>query len=294
MIERAVREGTVSVEPGPLSVEEGLGDFTRGLEGRTRVPGDQVQRFLHCSDDELRRQIRVIEEVVQRLAGLLGHEEDDIGELLRSLDPRVFSRDYDWRGLVGRLKKTGHRYNGHKRVALSKYLSYLQNRRDLLRLIRDTRASGRDLGRAISEAGYAPPEGVGARETGAFDTPAGDLQSMASDRYRRIPKRQAVEITLEPGSPVDLVLASYGFRLVRGAELQLMDEYGRTHFLTGVHMTVGRHHSNDVVVSSELREVSRFHLVIDWWGGDRVRLTDLSTLGTFLTPEVFAEARLLD
>lgn len=126
--------------------------------------------------------------------------------------------------------------------------------------------------------------------TDAFGRPARLLHPMASDQYRRLPENHTIAVTLSPDDKLEIYLASYRFELKRsGNSLHLIDDNGKEHIIVAGTSTIGRRSNNDVVTDTNLTDISRCHLMVEWSGGDDVRLTDLSTLGTFVPPEYITD-----
>jgi hypothetical protein len=143
---------------------------------------------------------------------------------------------------------------------------------------RDDRAPGSSL------------DGADPRETDLFDRPARLMQPMVADNLKRLPNNRTVDVTVpDDGVGLRVYLASHRFLLrVTRNHIQLEDDSGRVHLLYEGTSSVGRHTENDLVVDPGYTEVSRFHLLIDWDGGDVVSLTDTSTLGTFVEPRALS------
>lgn len=278
-----------------------LEEFRKSLEARTRVPPERILEFLAMSDVELIQQSRVIGRIERRFSGILTRVDRDsvtIAGFLRALDIRVFTRDHKWRNIIAALNQRGLDYDDYRRLALERYLEYLRFRREILMFIHRRRA---ERAESVPER---PSEGKprhldtlqmtsilpgDARDTDAFKRPASQLQPMASDKFVRLPRNETVDVTLAPRELLDLFLAAHRFTLsIVGGDLQLVDEQGVTYFLPQGQRTLGRHARNDIIVDTDYREISRFHLVIEWQGGNTVQLTDISTLGTFLAPEYVA------
>lgn len=123
-------------------------------------------------------------------------------------------------------------------------------------------------------------------ETRAFDHAVRGLGRMGSDQYQRLPHNRTVTIDLARGERMELWLASYRYVLqLAKSSLQLIDAKGKVHLVFQGTSTVGRRGNNDLVTERDMGDISREHLIIDWEGGESVRLTDLSSLGTFVPPD---------
>ncbi len=265
--------------------------FEENLSQRTKVPPERIVEFLSCSNAELEQQARVIEEVERRFAILLDRcekEPDNLGPFMRALDPKAFSRDHDWRSLVLALSRQGAGYELHKRVALTKYLEYLSFRKELLNFICSRRKQPRQGGKLAREMRKAlgqPDEASAAslKETDAFGMTRVAAMPMASDKYVRLPERQTVRMKLRTGESLQVFLASHRFVVrARAEELELVDERGVSHRLPAGRSSIGRHVDNDVMLDSGYQEISRFHLIIEREEPATLRVTDISSFGTFV------------
>lgn len=247
--------------------------FAAALDARTRVPAERVAEFLDSSDLELAQQFDLLTEVEAQLAEvaeLLNGDEEAGPRALAAVDPHVFTRDHGWREIVLTLLAPPGAPVAYLRAAVAKYRDYLRFRRELVQFIRERRES----------AAHAVLE-----DTSVFDRPASEVTPMASDRFVRLPRGAPVRFALEPGQTLDLMLASHALRIDRAAEqLALVDPAGRVLPLGRGRVRIGRDPENDLVLDGELQEVSRFHLVVEWQGGAELAVTDLSTLGSFVSP----------
>ncbi len=268
-----------------------LNAFEANLSQRTKVPPERIVEFLSCSNAELEQQARVIEEVERRFTTLLDRCEkqpDNLGPFMRALDPKAFSRDHDWRSLVQALSRQGAGYEIHKRVALSKYLEYLSFRKELLNFICSRRKQPGQVGKLAGDMGKAlggPDERAAAslKQTDAFGMTRVAAMPMASDKYARLPEKETVRLKLRKGESLLVFLASHRFELkVREEELELVEERGVSHHLPSSRSSIGRHIDNDVMLDSRYQEISRFHLIIERQEPATLRLTDISSFGTFV------------
>lgn len=267
-----------------------LEEFEDSLSQRTKVPPERIVEFLSCSNAELEEQARVIEEVQRRFSTLLERCEADprnISPFMRAMDPKAFSRDHDWRDLVQELNQDRAGREEFKHMALTKYLEYLSFRKELLQFIRTRRASPDQLSKAAEDVGLAltpdPQVLAGAlKETDAFGMTRAVCMPMASDEYTKLPEKATVEFSLGEGEAVELLLASHRFELRGGPDACLVDEWGVAYHLPEGRTSVGRHIDNDIMLDPRYQEVSRFHILIDREEPDIIRLTDLSSFGTFM------------
>lgn len=282
-------------QPGasvPRLIVDKLADFDASLQTKVKVPPERIVEFLCCSDVDLEQQIRIAVRVERRLKALLNRVEREsasVGEYLDALDLRVFSRDHDWRGIVGEVAKRSPDSDVLKGLVLRRYLEYLRFRKQLLSFIlerRFKRPHSKVEELQLRDSGEFNSDQADLKETDIFQRPARLLHSMASDKFVRLPKDETVAVSLGTAKPMTLFLASHRFALfLMDGELRLEDENGVSYFLAHGNSTIGRHGKNDVVIDFDFKEISRYHLIVAWHGGEVAQLTDISTLGTFALPE---------
>ncbi len=131
-----------------------------------------------------------------------------------------------------------------------------------------------------------PPHTADPRETSTFDRPSDLDQPPPSDQHQRLPHNKTKTLRLTQGYESDIYLASYRFVLsISGINLHMTDVNRKTHILYQGTSTIGRNTNNDIVTDRNLTEISRYHLIIDWNGVDGIRLTDISSLGTYVLAE---------
>ena len=100
--------------------------------------------------------------------------------------------------------------------------------------------------------------------------------------YARMSKGEPMEIQFGEHQSLDIVLAKYRFTLVSGKPFLLVDETGHDLKLRPGKNVVGRSARCSVCLDDGFGAISRKHLLVEIDQNDRVRLTDISTLGTFL------------
>src|SRR5690606_21072777 len=125
-------------------------------------------------------------------------KNDSISHSLRMLDATLFSNDHQWRAFIAALNADTTIHDAYKRVALVKYLQYLNSRHEVVRAIY------RERRKAANEP---LPEQFG--ETGHFVRFAhvdekGRLSPTAAGEITRLPKGERVPLTVRDGDEVYL------------------------------------------------------------------------------------------
>ena len=260
------------------------------LAGRTTISPTRADVLGALSDPELQREADALRQQEQQIIQALAHDSgrpDGLDALFDELDLETVTGDQGWRTILEGLREAGPAGRRYRRVALGHYLAYVGAARDLMRALLAGRSgvrAGVDLGETMD---------ISPRQSLVFD-PAALLREPRSDResgFERMPKGDAVEIELLPHQSLDLLLARHAFMLVAGPPHLLVDEHGNDVKLQAGKNVIGRSLQSDVGLDPVFRAVSRRHLVVEFGEDHIVRLTDISTLGTFL-PRPYLDSRL--
>ena len=255
-------------------------DFEFTLASKTDVPVGRFPELMRLPADELKQEATQIREVEQRFTDLLATAMDsreDIGELMRGLELKLFSQDHGWREIMEDLVGQEPGFNDYRRIALAKYMQYLASRQEVLQsLYARAPATGNGSG-DVAESGDPS-----LKETGIFDLTQVQFAPRGDNRMNRLPRGETVAVRFSDGAEMDMLIARHRFKLVqRDDALYLVDDAGRELALRQGRNLVGRHMGNDAVIDGSYRGASRKHLIIEPLGNGIARLTDLSSHGTF-------------
>jgi len=258
-------------------------DFEFALGGRVSVSLVKLVELLHRSANSLRREglfVKLMEHQLMRTLERCRREPESIGALLREVGLKSFSTDYHWRTIFEALAAGGPELNEYRRIALVKYLQYLGARRDALNIIyfHKTRKALDEDHEILVEA-PATTAASSAQSCGPVHFLAAGQHTAT---YERLPRGKSVAIHMHPTGSIDLVLAQHRFNLQGGEQYALVDELGRRHPLAPRKNSIGRGLGNDITLDRAFRSVSRRHVTIEPLADGRVRLIDLSALGTFV------------
>ncbi len=106
----------------------------------------------------------------------------------------------------------------------------------------------------------------------------------------RLGKGHVAEMTLQPGQSATLMFARHVFLVVCGNPWLLIDDHGEDLQLLPGRNLVGRSTDCDVVVDERYFAVSRRHTLLETNSENVLKITDLSSLGTFI-PQAGGENR---
>jgi hypothetical protein len=262
-------------------------DFEFALASRTEVPAGKISELVRFDAQQLLDEASSVRDVERHFVDVLSRsmqEPGSIGYLVRQMDMKLFSQDHEWRAIMQALARQDGRFDDYKQLALVKYMQYLASRQDVLKGIYTHKASLAahsrepesseevDLRETLIFDVSAYPAGLGARRQGT-SPPA---------RFIRLPRGERVRIRAGLGEPLEVVLSRHPFRIVDGSPPMLVDDDGKEHPLHTGRNVLGRHPDSDIMLDAAYRDVSRTHLILELDESGEVRLTDLSSHGTFV------------
>ena len=259
-------------------------DFEFAVAGRIGMPASKIGALVELSDEELLGKAEGIRKLEQRFSEILSaamETDMPVGPVLEALDQSLVSQDNDWRLIIGALNLINGKFEDYKRIALIKYMQYLTARQEVIR----TLCSHRQRNRAEGSTQVGSDNNAAMRETIIFDL-SDELPDQNTDgNLARLPKGDTIEIDLEQGEELPLVLVKHACRIVNDGALHFIDDTGvRTELKQGQN-TIGRDDICDIILRPKYRDISRKHLVIERISDTAVRLTDIPSLGTFAPPE---------
>ncbi len=250
-------------------------DMDAFLRGRTGLSSRRVETLGRLDDVGLARETEHLGRVQQRIEQLLragGEEYLQLGEL------SDVPEDQDWRDILDGLRADGEQVSPYRLVALRRFAEYLATEQVLLRSLR---------GAAHAERRVRDPEDTfaGPRQKLICDLDLIEDQQSGTEELARLPKGETIAIAMQPHQSLSLVLARYRFVLVSGSPFLLVDDSGHDVKLAPGKIVVGRSGEADVTLDGGYRAVSRRHLMVETGNDGCLRLTDISSLGTFVPKE---------
>ena len=277
-----------------------INEFEFSLSGRTDVPSRKLSDLMLMSPEELKKEAKQIKVIEQQFVEVISKSLESTGGIahyLRTIDPHVFSQDHNWRDVMISLRDKGPDYDELRRIALVKYMQYLTSRQEIIKHTYSIKKQAAKRERAKEEEmmetrlfSEPPMEAAGPAEGAMRETVILDSQVISPPpqhaQFARLPKGEAVVIKLKPKQEVDILLSKYAFKLRSDGNMFLVDQGGTAHPLQDGKNIIGRDDVCNVVVQHGLRDVSRLHLIIERLAADSLRLTDLSSHGTFLPADL--------
>ena len=261
-------------------------DFDFALSGRVGLPASKFGALVELADDDLLREAEGIRKLEQRFSEILSAAMESgspVGPVLKALDLSLVSQDNDWRVIIGALNGLNEQHEEFKRIALVKYMQYLTARQDVIRTLYSHRQ--RNRAEAVTQVGGVGESSAAMKETIIFDL-SDDVPDVGDSRgLARLPKGETVEIDVESDMPIHLVLVKHACRIVLEDDLYFIDDMNNRIRLKSGKNAVGRDAKCEITMHPDHRDISRKHLMVDRISQSSVRLTDVSSLGTFASPE---------
>lgn len=307
LFRKRARKPLVLDLPGKTLVFSSPAEFEFGLASRIEFPVRKAARLVERDADDLKGMAIKLRAVEKRFAAVFAHcleQPQRIGELLSQLESGLLSRDHDWRDIVQALCAHGPEYDDFKNIALVKYMQYLASRQAVLRSIYLEKIQG-GLALPSAEDEQAPGEEpmlasmlpISYKETALFDLDQGggaggggidgnDNGDDGTQTLKPVPRGETICIRFVDGREVDIKLASHRYKLFPGKHFCLVDDSsGVTHLLRAGRNVIGRHSGNEVVIDPAYLAISRKHVIVEPISDNAALLTDISSHGTFITPQ---------
>lgn len=281
--------------PKPLELQVGdqllkfcsIADFEFCMNGRTSVPSKKITQMVKFTTQQLKKEARTIKDIEKMFVAMLSHSIEDqnsINRALREIDTSVFSQDHGWRNIIGALNEGGDEYNPFRRIALVKYMQYLSSRQEIIKYLYSEKQKTSTEPVETADQKDEPNE---FKDTLILENtilgPAEDEgEGEKRINYERLPKGEAVIITMKPGSEIDISLSKRKCKLVAKGGLKFIDQTGKSHELIKGRNVIGRDTVSTIKIDPSLRDISRLHLVIENLGENSLQLTDMSSHGTYI------------
>ena len=267
-------------------------DFEFSMNGRTSVPSKKITDLVKQSPQKLRKEASTIKEVEKRFVAILSRSienPDSVNRALRELDINIFSQDHNWRNIIAACNKGGDELNPYRKVALVKYMQYLSSRQDIIKYLYSEKQTAANSIIPTMETSEEQSD----RLSGTFILEGSIVESLKEakpDGYERLPKGEAVTIQLDNGKKVDIKLSKHKCALSSRNGLIFIDQSGKKYPLNKGTNAIGRDVNSTIKLDSALRDVSRLHLLIENRGDNILKLTDMSSHGTFMLPSLIASS----
>ena len=263
-----------------------INDFDFCMTGRTSVPSKKIIEMVKFTAVQLKNEAKTIKDIEKRFVSILSksiEDTDSINRAMRELDPLIFSQDHSWRQIISALNAGDEELNPFRRLALVKYMQYLSSRQEIIKyLYSDKKKLSQEPNDSISSSAEF-------KDTIILDNTLVEGSADGKDHeVERMPKGEVVTVTLKPNEEIEILLSKHVCKLSYKDKLEFTDQSGRINKLHKGRNVVGRDSASNIIMEPRLRDISRLHLVIEYFGENTVQLTDLSSHGTSI-PRRFVE-----
>jgi hypothetical protein len=260
-----------------------IADFEFSLSGRTSVPSRKITDMVKFSTDQLKKEARTIKDIEKRFVSILSKSIEDtnsINRAIRELDPVIFSQDHGWRDIITALNEGNDELNPFRRIALVKYMQYLSSRQEIIKyLYSEKKKMLNETNADLAES--SPFKDTVMLENTIFEPSSINL--IAADKFERMPKGEPVTIALNTGEVVDLLLSRHACKVVEeNHKILFFDNEGRRYEIQKSRTLIGRDSVSTIMIDPSLRDVSRIHIVIEKLDDKTLKITDLSSHGTYI------------
>lgn len=251
-------------------------DFEFSMNARSMLPQSRVTDAINASENELNMESNTIDIAIEQVSELIKQaKENEVTQNLKVINPVIFSNDNNWRDIFFALKK--HRSaesSQYKLIALKAYSQYLKNRKETIQSMK-TRLEKTD-------EQQNNPEPVQFR-TGELDIDDNfDSAKLAEQLgFKSMPTGEYVNINIEKGNEISLLLANYQCKLIIRDGIKFIDNNNVSYPITIGMNKVGRGRECSVRFNDTVQRISRLHLIIINHDNKKLELSDVSTYGTF-------------
>ncbi|MGY8814860.1 MAG: FHA domain-containing protein [Gammaproteobacteria bacterium] len=235
------------------------------------------------STDQLKREAKTIKDIEKRFVVILSKSIEDthsINRAIRELDPIIFSQNHNWRDIITSLNQGEDELNPFRRIALVKYMQYLSSRQEIIKyLYSEKKKNSKDQSENNDTGSFKDTVIL---ENTVFE-PAVNSRTGPNETFERMPKGEAVTITLAPGDELELLLSRHECKISSvDNKLIFQDNQKRTYELINGRSVVGRDSVSTIMMEPGLRDISRMHIVIEKFDEQTIQVTDLSSHGTYI------------
>ncbi|NKB37374.1 MAG: hypothetical protein GKR93_09440 [Gammaproteobacteria bacterium] len=260
-----------------------VADFEFAVAGRISVPSKKITEMVKFTPDQLQKEARTIKEIEKKFVGILSKSIEDtnsINRAIRELDPLIFSQDHSWRDIISALNEGEDEFNSFRRVALVKYMQYLSSRQEIIKYLysEKKRMMNEPLTESLKDVTSSHEDEF--RETLMLENtifePVGSGEKNSSNGvtdFQRMPKGEAVTITLSPGAEMNVMLSKHKCSLMAKDGIQFTDHTGKSYTLGKGRNIIGRDTISTVILDPSLRDISRLHLVVENIDDNSLQLT---------------------
>ena len=251
-------------------------DFEFAMNARTMLPQNRIIDAVTASASQLAMELNTIHIAIQQISELLDESKGkEVTQNLKAINPVVFSSDNNWRDIFFALKKHHSAESSqYKQIALKAYIQYLTNRKEAVESMKSR------LDSLSKFQDHAEPLQF---RTGELDIDENfDSKVLAKQLgFNAMPTGEYVEIDVEEGDEIALLLANYKCKLTFKDGIRFIDNEDNSYPITTGMNKIGRGRECTVRFNDTVQRISRLHLIIINHDNKKLELSDVSTYGTY-------------
>lgn len=239
------------------------------LAGRTTIPAKRIIEMAQLSTTELKQKARTIKNIETRFAKILYQTMEQTGSIKRAideLDTLAFSRDHKWRTIIAALRNSDQADDRFRRIALVKYTQYLASMQAMIKCLYSEKRKHQKNTADLDDD----------------DVSLSDFETDDDNQMERMPKGETVTLAINRNQAIRLFLSAHKCKLIGGHAITFTDPAGGKHRLRPGKNIIGRNRDSNVIIDHTLIDVSRLHLIIDIDADNHIKLTDLSSHGSYI------------
>lgn len=276
-----IRRQTLEFEvAGCLQSFDNIEQFVEFLDLRLEVPAFTVKQMASFDGHALAREARHVSRAYKNAVDIMVRSAEtgqSVTRLWRQLDISRVPEDHDWPSILFAIGNADQFPDTFHRAALAHYIRYLDARRNLV----DSMQHELQKVEAVGNQPVVPlsMQGLMGHEP-RFTTTRHSI-------YARLPRKRSIPVNFASQPNLTIYLARNRFLLKQNAgSVQLLGQDGAVYPLHSGRNTIGRSSQCDIRVETSQSDISREHLLIEISEDGSVSLTDLSSRGTYVPPEI--------
>jgi len=249
-------------------------EFEVALSALTGVSAQRIEELGALDDRALSHNDQVLGRLIEQLSGSL-NTDAEISEFAKRIQS-LGGVHRPWSEALVIASQWQDHQLPFRLSLLKAYVQFLRNEQMCMHTLQTNRQrrqpdSGHSQGSSRRQQLIFTPHDLGL-----------DPRTNGELALARLGKGNVVEIPIQPGQSLTLMLSRHLFVLVCGEPWLLIDSHGEDLQLKPGRNLVGRSNDCDVVINERYFAVSRRHALVETETTQALKITDLSSLGTFV------------
>ncbi len=253
-----------------------VSEFEAALSPLTEVSAQRLAELGSLDDDALNSGDQELARLIAQLSTSL-HSDAEILESTKYIQT-LGEVHLPWSEAFALASQWCDHQRPFRQSLLKAYVRYLSNEQNCLHTLQ----ANRQRKQQDSNSDKNPSDGR--RQRLIFNPSALGLNTGENDKLTlaSLGKGNIAEVAFQPGQSMTLMFSRHVFLLVCGDPWLLIDSHGEDQRLQFGRNLVGRSQDCDVAVNERYFAVSRRHALLEIESSNVLKITDLSSLGTFI------------